>query len=134
MIIVKSDLNGDLRRFSLEDEATLEALSGLLLLLYPTEELGHYRIKYKDDEGDLLSITSTTELHEAIRVTRTVSPPILRLTLQLAPGLGSSLPSGQASDCGASSLSNSSNPVPQPIRIQGRAFVPSSGMKFTLST
>jgi len=38
-------------------------------------------IKYKDDEGDFISISSTAELQEAFSITRTQVPPILRLFL-----------------------------------------------------
>eukprot|EP01127_Copromyxa_protea_P011059 TRINITY_DN2752_c0_g1_i1.p1 TRINITY_DN2752_c0_g1~~TRINITY_DN2752_c0_g1_i1.p1 ORF type:complete len:361 (+),score=75.76 TRINITY_DN2752_c0_g1_i1:58-1140(+) len=116
MIIVKSDLNGDLRRFSVEDSTSFEDFSLLLVQLYPTQQM--YKIKYKDDEGDWLSITSTPELHEAIRITKLGSPSILRVSLDL----GNSVPSVPSVPT-TKNLESSHSRI-QTIRIQGRTFMP----------
>jgi len=85
MIIIKVRILDcdDLRRFSLEENATFEHFSGLLSSIYPRIEglLDIYQVKYADDEGDLQTIEETKTLAEAIRQAAQLTPPVLRITL-----------------------------------------------------
>jgi len=74
-------LDGDLRRFSVQPTAKIEDLRTTLKAMYRLETPDSVTIKYVDDEGDLISITSTEELVEAFRLSKDLQPPILRLTL-----------------------------------------------------
>jgi len=42
---------------------------------------GNFVVKYNDDEGDLISVTTTEELVEAFRLSQDLKPPILRITI-----------------------------------------------------
>jgi len=77
---VKSTLNGDLRRFTVDETITFAQLNVLLQNLYriDTSTLG---LHYVDEEGDDISITSDIELSEAVRVAVTSKPSILRVNL-----------------------------------------------------
>jgi len=78
---IKVQYNNDFRRFSVSPATTFEDLYQQISTVYkfksnsPNEAI----IKYKDDEGDFISISSTAELHEAFSISRTQVPPILRL-------------------------------------------------------
>jgi len=78
---IKVQYNNDFRRFSVSPSTTFEDLYHQIATVYkfksnsPNEAI----IKYKDDEGDFISVSSTAELHEAFSITRTQVPPILRL-------------------------------------------------------
>uniref|UniRef100_A0A7S0MRM9 PB1 domain-containing protein n=1 Tax=Pyramimonas obovata TaxID=1411642 RepID=A0A7S0MRM9_9CHLO len=59
---VKCDLEGDIRRFSLEEPLAYDELKKHLETIY---EMGELVIKYKDDEDDLVTIASERDLVEA---------------------------------------------------------------------
>jgi len=65
-----------LRRFSVPRTCTFQELCKQLKTLYQLENLS---IKYSDDEGDLISVTTTEELNEAFRLSNDLRPPILRV-------------------------------------------------------
>jgi len=120
MIIVKTDLSGDLRRFSLDAEPTFESLTALLGQLYPVD-IDKYRLKWKDDEGDWLVITCTQELREAVRLTQTLAAPILRILLEAKPSF--SFPTSKSVGLAPSPVVIPSDQPAQTIRIQGKPFV-----------
>jgi hypothetical protein len=77
LLIIKVTFKSDVRRISLPMPVSFEALLGQLRGLYniaPSTLLG---VKYQDDEGDLITLGSSLELAEAIRL----SPSALRLQL-----------------------------------------------------
>lgn len=59
---VKCDLEGDIRRFSLEEPVAFHELKKHLETIY---EMGELVIKYKDDEDDLVTIGNERDLQEA---------------------------------------------------------------------
>jgi len=67
---VPSTKGKDVRRFRLEDlpEAS-DSFTALNLFLTSSFPSISYSIKYKDDEGDLVTIASDSELKEALRLT-----------------------------------------------------------------
>ncbi|KAL6071194.1 hypothetical protein QOT17_006433 [Balamuthia mandrillaris] len=83
LITVKSKFGEDLRRFSLPLSCRYEELCAHLAAVYSgrhvDKEPGSLVVKYVDDEGDLISITSDEELSEAFRLSKDNVPPILRL-------------------------------------------------------
>lgn len=76
MVRVKSNFDGDIRRFVLPAEPTYSALFAHLSTAYGFAD---FQIKYKDDEGDLITMTNDPELNEAI-ITATEND-ILRLSI-----------------------------------------------------
>ena len=77
LVTIKCQLDDDLRRFSLAPTCTYEDLCKQLTSLYHIDE--SFLLKYSDDEGDLISVTTTEELVEAFRLSKDLRPPILRL-------------------------------------------------------
>merc|ERR1712008_422804 len=41
-----------------------------------------YKLKYKDDEGDQITMSTDRDLANAVAYTKTLEPPVLRLTLE----------------------------------------------------
>lgn len=75
MTRIKVIHNGDMRRLALPDDADFTALQDLLRAAYNLHEL---HIRYKDDEGDLVTMTSNVELSEA---RDTMDGAVLRLDI-----------------------------------------------------
>jgi hypothetical protein len=67
----------------LDESTTFEQFSVLLAKLFKYDNLDFYIVQYIDTEGDLITISSTSELEAAIEHTKQTSPlnPILRLSL-----------------------------------------------------
>lgn len=74
---LKVSYSGDIRRLTLPPNIDYAALADLLRQTY---SLGPLRIEYKDDEGDLVTMSSDAELTEAIRI---ASANLLRLNVKL---------------------------------------------------
>jgi hypothetical protein len=83
MIVVKIMLNGEMRRFRIEENASFEQFYVLLKNLFCKENLDLYHIQYVDSDGDNVTVSCTMELEEAILQAKQISPssPILRLSL-----------------------------------------------------
>lgn len=64
MVRVKSNFGGDIRRFQLSKIPTFSLLCEQIRLTYSVKH--DVTIKYKDEEGDLVTIASDTDLTEAI--------------------------------------------------------------------
>ncbi len=63
MVRVKSNLDGDIHRFVLPDSPTFKELHDHLAAIYGTTD---FTVKYKDDEGDHVTVSSDEELLEAV--------------------------------------------------------------------
>lgn len=74
---VKCDLDGDIRRF--RKDTSLENFAELKKYLEDVYEKGDLVIKYKDDEGDLVTMANERDLDEASDVT--CNPGMMRLKL-----------------------------------------------------
>eukprot|EP00741_Cyanophora_paradoxa_P020586 tig00021275_g19870.t1 len=69
LVIFKAALGATFRRFSSPLPVEYGTVSSTLSTLFATERAGrNIIVKYKDNEGDLCTISSTIELEEAIRV------------------------------------------------------------------
>jgi len=77
-IVVKSSIGSDLRRFSIPKDISMSTLVNLLSKLYALE-VSNYKIQYKDEDGDLVWLTTDMEVLEAVRYALACNPPILRL-------------------------------------------------------
>jgi len=121
LIVVKTSLNDDIRRFSVKDDCTWSDFKLLMHKLYEVD-VSTYRITYKDEEGDDLSITTDEELQEGLRLANQMKPAILRVTLKLPNPL---LLSTSETEKVSTNLS-SSIPI---VYVSGRAFVPSTVVK-----
>jgi DNA repair exonuclease SbcCD ATPase subunit len=76
-LIVKVTFKSDVRRISLPMPVSFDALLVQLRSLYNVSASTLLDVKYQDDEGDLITLGSSLELAEAIRL----SPSTLRLQL-----------------------------------------------------
>jgi len=90
MIVVKANINEEVRRFRVEEDSTYESLCEILTkILLPNDQIeifqDFYSIKYEDDEKDLIVVTSTRELEEAIRQAKENENGILRLQITAGP-------------------------------------------------
>ena len=79
-ISVKSDYNGELRRFQLTKPTYLDLLARLQQV-HNIPNSCKILIQYKDDEGDLISLSTCFELEEAIEICGCFSGNLLRLFL-----------------------------------------------------
>jgi uncharacterized lipoprotein len=65
MPVLKVKYGEDTRRLTLERTPNYSELFGLLQKLF---NLNNFAIKYEDDDGDKVTITSDMELNEAVNV------------------------------------------------------------------
>jgi len=101
-ITVKVSLYDELRRFKLDDASqTWDMLHAKVVSLFGVkdDEVSALRLKYTDEEGDLISFNTTEELSDALSLSGGLEPPILRLTAISSPP--SVHPAGTASACAA---------------------------------
>jgi hypothetical protein len=81
-IIVKISDGKDIRRFT----ASAESISFSTIYKNTSEAFGlgskAFKLKYKDDEGDQITMSTDRELADAVTYTKTLEPPVLRLTLE----------------------------------------------------
>jgi hypothetical protein len=68
MVVIKLQYGSDIRRVSLDTVPRFKDLCELASSLFSGLKEGAFQFKYKDDEGDLISVTSQVELQEAVRV------------------------------------------------------------------
>eukprot|EP00320_Phaeocystis_rex_P019060 CAMPEP_0119055834 /NCGR_PEP_ID=MMETSP1178-20130426/469_1 /TAXON_ID=33656 /ORGANISM="unid sp, Strain CCMP2000" /LENGTH=658 /DNA_ID=CAMNT_0007036479 /DNA_START=67 /DNA_END=2043 /DNA_ORIENTATION=+ len=80
-IIVKITDGKDIRRFTASNEISYSTIHKKA-----SESFGlgakDFKLKYKDDEGDLITMSTDSELADAVTFTKTLEPPVLRLTLE----------------------------------------------------
>ena len=81
-IIIKITDGTDIRRFT----ASTESLTFSTIYKNASEAFGlgakAFKLKYKDDEGDQITMSTDRELADAVAYTKTLEPPVLRLTLE----------------------------------------------------
>jgi len=81
-IIVKISDGKDIRRFT----ASTESISYSTVYKNASEAFGlgakAFKLKYKDDEGDQITMSTDRELADAVAYTKTLEPPVLRLSLE----------------------------------------------------
>jgi len=83
MTTVKAKLGDELRRFNIVDGTDFGVFVSTLEKIYPQKDTltRLFDIKYMDEENDYIPISSSEELKEAIRIVKSLQPPILRITL-----------------------------------------------------
>jgi len=108
MIVVKSNLSGDLRRFTAKEDVTFTELKNILKKLYD-DDLESVKFSYKDEEDDELLVTSDEELTEAIRLAKLAEPPILRVVITRVDPTANKIPKSK----------------PAPVIFQGQVLIAS---------
>ena len=108
---VKISLHDDTRRFSLAEPVKYARLEELTRQLFRLGNEAAISIRYADDEGELISLSSDEELQEAFAVSQSLAQKVLKLVVAVAGG-------GAGGGSGAPSLSRASCAKP---RARGRA-------------
>jgi len=67
MVVIKFDYEGDVRRVTVENVPSFHDIQNLISSLY-RENPQTYSLKYKDDDGDLITVASDREIAEAFRL------------------------------------------------------------------
>jgi len=70
MIVIKLQYGQDIRRVTIEKSASLVELVDLAKSLFKDTLPQSFQFKYKDDEGDLITIASDRELEEGFRLSK----------------------------------------------------------------
>lgn len=86
---VKINFGDDMRRFALKEPVSFARLEELTRQLYCFDAARALTIRYADDEGELISVSSDAELEEAFAVSRALASKALKLTVSLVGGGGS---------------------------------------------
>ena len=83
-IVIKISDGKDIRRFTASTESMPISYSTIYENLPEAFVLGSkaYKLKYKDDEGDQITMSTDRDLANAVAYTKTLEPPVLRLTLE----------------------------------------------------
>jgi hypothetical protein len=68
MFVIKLQYGDDIRRVTVEKSLSVKELTDLAKSLFRDNLQEPYALKYKDDEGDLITIVSDRELEEAFRL------------------------------------------------------------------
>lgn len=79
MVVLKISYKDDIRRVTVAEKPSLEALRALVENLFCGTLPAHFLVKYPDDEGDLVTITTERELSEAFAFAGTADNALLRL-------------------------------------------------------
>jgi len=79
MFVVKFQHDDDIRRVTVEPSLTIKEVIDLARSLFRENIPQHFAIRYKDDEGDFVTITNDRELEEAFRLFK--DSGILRLLI-----------------------------------------------------
>jgi len=87
-IVVKSNLKGDIRRFSIAPTTTLSGLITILSQLYKFKDPNSVQLSYLEDsiERSVAEkvLGSDAELHEALSIAQAKPQPVLRITVTTA--------------------------------------------------
>jgi len=78
---IKLSVGNEIRRFTLPDDCSYDVLRTTLCSLFGNTLPSEFVITYKDEEGDLVSITSDIEFHAAKIL---AADPLLRLSINVA--------------------------------------------------
>ncbi|KAJ8904619.1 hypothetical protein NDN08_001137 [Rhodosorus marinus] len=111
---VKCELDGDIRRFSVRVDGVAD-LQSQIRKTYNLEE-GGFGMKYKDDDGDLITLELDSELEEALVLLESSGASLLKLSVRKAGNTGPH-PEASAGNVKA-------GPPPKPAPVQQRAGGP----------
>jgi len=81
MTTVKVKLGSEFRRFVVEELITFDHFVNNLSNIFPNLNIQNYLLSYVDEENDNISIATTQELRDAIRLAKKLDPPILRVSM-----------------------------------------------------
>jgi len=79
-VVIKIKFGEDIRRFTVAEDSTFENFCKTLKHHYHLAGES-ITVKYYDDENDLITISNTVELKEAITFIKTQTPPVLRIII-----------------------------------------------------
>jgi len=88
MISIKFRFQSEYRRVSIPEESSLQDVLSLAKSLFgSTLEDRVFCLKYRDEEGDIISVTSDLEFKEAIRIAKLLETedPVIRFVVLAAP-------------------------------------------------
>jgi len=88
MISIKFRFESEIRRVSIPEDSSLEDVISLAKTLFGSDlEDREFCLKYRDDEGDIISISSSLELKEAIRIAKLleIGSPVIKFGIIAAP-------------------------------------------------
>mmetsp|Transcript_14126 Transcript_14126/g.40145 ORF Transcript_14126/g.40145 Transcript_14126/m.40145 type:complete len:728 (-) Transcript_14126:92-2275(-) len=85
-VVLKLRTDAGMRRVMVDESVSLAGIDKLVEELFPEEyAVREYRLTYRDEDGDEISVTTSMELREAVAVVSASAlraPPVLRLTLE----------------------------------------------------
>jgi hypothetical protein len=108
--------NDDIRRFCLPTTISFSEFITNIGKLFKVDEI---TVKYVDDEGDAIVVTSDEELQEAFRLAKELNPPILRVAVQAAAAAATS-----ARVAVVSLAPSSPSLATQTIIVEKQTFIP----------
>lgn len=123
----------DLRRWCLdsEDELTLERVEEQVRSLFPVGD--YFLVQFTDEEGELVTLASSSDLEEALRVRRAEGQRSLRLEVTpVDPTSRTRVDLGSESDWGVASMSGSASSATAPGAATGPREGSEDEMGFTL--
>lgn len=126
MLVVKLRFGLDLRRWCLdsEDELNLERIEAQVRALFPVGD--SFLVQFTDDEGELVTLASSADVEEALRVCRAEGRRSLRLEVTpVDPVSRSRIGPGSESDWGVASVPEIHNA--SPATASGAATGPCEG-------
>jgi len=88
MISIKFRFESEYRRVSIPEESSLQDVISLAKSLFGSKlEDRVFCLKYRDEEGDIISVTSDLEFKEAIRLAKLleIEDPVIRFVVLAAP-------------------------------------------------
>jgi len=80
-ITLKASFQADVRRVSVPIVSTYEQIKQTLTTLFELPQT--FSIKYQDEDGDFITITSDLELTEAINLSKNKQPSMLRIFVDM---------------------------------------------------
>ncbi|KYQ91468.1 ZZ-type zinc finger-containing protein [Tieghemostelium lacteum] len=111
-LILKVQYGDDTRRVSLDREPTYSELKKMTMNFFNLQE-NNFQIKYFDDEGDKITVTSDIEIREAFNFARKKTPALLKLfIIEIAATTTTANPT-------TTSPQQPSNPTPKPSCYMG---------------
>jgi hypothetical protein len=81
-MVVKTNLDGDIRRFAHQDSRTLDQLKRLIQTSYGLEEEA-FALRYTDGDGDAVTLLSLEDFEEAMTVAAELGKPDARPVLRI---------------------------------------------------
>jgi len=83
VLILKTELGGDLRRIPLPDDISFDKLHSMLRRVYSVDIGDDDKVKFKDLDGDWITIADSKDLQLAIQIIQKANQETLRLKIDL---------------------------------------------------